>query len=78
MPMNLTVGPDGNVWFTDATGYVGFVSLNACASASGCKAFEYSVGGTPWGITAGSDGNIWFTLTTADGSGNSIGKVVLQ
>lgn len=76
-PMNLTVGPDGNVWFTDTTGYVGFVSLAACATSSGCKAFEYNVGGSPWGITTGSDGNIWFTLSTADGSGNNFGKVVL-
>ncbi|HTU71564.1 MAG TPA: hypothetical protein VMF11_14775 [Candidatus Baltobacteraceae bacterium] len=78
LPMNLTIGADGNVWFTDTTGYVGFVSLGACASPSGCKAFEYSVGGSPWGITAGSDGDdVWFTLSTQDSSGNSIGKVVL-
>jgi len=77
IPMNLTVGPDGNVWFTDTTGYVGFVSIAACASSAGCKAFEYSVGGSPWGIAAGADGNIWFTLSSEDASGNSIGKVVL-
>jgi hypothetical protein len=77
IPMNLTVGPDGNIWFTDTTGYVGFVSLTACASSSGCKAFEYHVGGTPWGIAAGSDGDIWFTLSSYDSSNNSIGKVVL-
>ncbi|HTX56672.1 MAG TPA: hypothetical protein VMD47_06180, partial [Candidatus Acidoferrales bacterium] len=78
MPMNLTVGPDGNIWFTDTTGYVGFVSVNSCTSSSGCKAFEYAVGGSPWGITAGPDGDIWFTLSSPDGSGNTIGKVVLQ
>jgi hypothetical protein len=78
VPMNLTVGADGNIWFTDATGYVGFVSLTACASSSGCKAFEYNVGGTPWGIAAGADGDIWFTFSSPDSSGNNIGKVVLQ
>ncbi len=72
LPQNLIIGPDGNVWFTDSTGYVGFIALNTCAS--GCKAFEYHVGGSPWGITAGPDGDIWFT----DSSTNKIGKVVLQ
>ncbi|HTZ54211.1 MAG TPA: hypothetical protein VMB20_04045 [Candidatus Acidoferrum sp.] len=71
-PQNLTIGRDGNVWFTDSSGYVGFVALNTCASGT-CKAFEYSVGGSPWGITSGPDGNIWFT----DSSTNKIGKVVL-
>jgi streptogramin lyase len=73
-PMNLIVGPDGNVWFTDTNGYVGFVSLNTCTSPGGCKAFEYHVGGAPWGITVGPDGDIWFT----DSSTNAIGKVMLQ
>lgn len=73
-PQNLIVGPDGNVWFTDTSGYVGFVSLNSCTSPSGCKVFEYDVGGSPWGIAAGPDGNIWWT----DSSQGLIGKVVLQ
>ena len=72
LPQNLTIGRDGNVWFTDTTGYVGFISLSTCASGT-CKAFEYHVGGSPWGITSGPDGNIWFT----DSSTNAIGKVVL-
>ena len=71
-PQNLTNGRDGYVWFTDTTGYVGFVALNTCSSGT-CKAFEYHVGGSPWGITTGPDGNIWFT----DSSTNKIGKVVL-
>ena len=78
IPMNLTIGRDGNVWFTDASGYVGFVALNTCASGP-CKVYEYTVPGvgmthsSPWGITSGPDGNIWFT----DSSTNKIGKVVL-
>lgn len=70
-PQNVVVGPDGNVWFTDTTGYVGFVSLQSCATT--CKAYEYHVGGSPWGITKGPDENIWFT----DSSTNKIGEVVL-
>ncbi len=77
IPMNLTVGADGNIWFTDTTGYVGFVSLAACATSSGCKAFEYATAGMPWGIAAGADGDIWFTFSSPDSNGNSIGKVVL-
>jgi streptogramin lyase len=72
VPQNLIVGPDGNIWFTDTTGFVGFIALNTCAT--GCRAFEYNVGGTPWGIARGPDGDIWFT----DSSTNTIGKVVLQ
>jgi hypothetical protein len=78
LPENLTVGPDGNVWFTDTTGYVGFVSLSTCASSNGCQAVEYATGGAPWGIIAGPDGNVWFTMSTFDSNRNSIGKVVLQ
>jgi streptogramin lyase len=72
IPMNLTIGRDGNVWFTDSNGAVGFIALNTCTS-SGCKIYEYTVGGSPWGITSGPDGDIWFT----DSSTNKIGKVVL-
>jgi streptogramin lyase len=73
LPMNLIVGPDGNIWFTDTSGYIGVVRLNTCSTGT-CQASEYAVGGAPWGITAGPDGDIWFT----DSSTNAIGKVVLQ
>lgn len=71
-PQNFVVGPDGNVWFTDTTGYVGVIALSTCAS--GCKVYEYYVGGAPWGIAVGSDGDIWFT----DSASDKIGKVILQ
>jgi streptogramin lyase len=58
-PLELTLGPDGNVWFTDTVshrigtigpgGTAGFHSLPAAAA--------------PHGIVAGSDGNLWFTDT---------------
>ena len=73
VPMNFVNGPDGNVWFTDTSGYVGVIVLQSC-TASGCKVQEYHTGGAPWGIAAGPDGNIWFT----DSASNTIGKVVLQ
>ena len=76
-PQNLAVGPDGNIWFTDSTGYVGFVSLATCANGN-CQAYEYSVGGAPWGITAGPDGDVWFTFSTPPSGAIGIGKVVLQ
>ena len=71
VPVNLTVGTDGNVWFTDASGSVGFIAIDTCATS--CKVYEYSVGGSPWGIVSGPDGDIWFT----DSSTSKIGKVVL-
>ncbi len=79
VPMMLAVGPDGNIWFTDANatkGEVGFIALNTC-SASGCNAHEYPVptaNGIPWGIASGPDGNIWFT----ESGTNKIGEVKLQ
>jgi streptogramin lyase len=71
-PQNLAVGADGNVWFTDATGYIGQIVISTCSTGT-CVVHEYATGGSPWGITAGPDGNIWFT----DSSTNRIGKVVL-
>ncbi len=72
VPMHLITAPDGNVWFTDTTGYIGVIRLSTCATA--CQVSEYKVGGSPWGITVGPDGNVWFT----DSSSNKIGKVVIQ
>lgn len=56
-------GPDGNLWFTDAS--VGVLSpwigrLNPSTGAT--KAFDLPAGsGKPQGITAGPDGAMWFT-----------------
>ena len=41
LPKNLPSVADGNVWFTDTTGYVGFISLDVVRVGT-CKAFEYN------------------------------------
>ena len=58
-PYQITSGPDGNLWFTDAgTGSIGTINPSTDAIT------EYPVpytGTDPVAITAGPDGNVWFT-----------------
>jgi streptogramin lyase/uncharacterized protein YkwD len=64
-PSGITVGPDGNLWFTEYGG-------NKVAKITPAGAItEFAVNGNPFGITAGPDGNLWFTET----SGNKIGRI---
>ena len=54
-PLDITLGPDGNVWFTEFfTGNIGRVT-----SAGVVTEFTGTLHAT--GIAAGPDGNIWFT-----------------
>jgi virginiamycin B lyase len=56
-PFDLTLGPDGNLWFTEAQGNrVGRVTPQGVIT-------EFTIptaGSFPGGITAGPDGNLWF------------------
>ncbi len=47
-----TLGPDGNIWFTEAGGKIGKVTPAGVVT-------EYTVGGAPVGIATGPDGNLW-------------------
>ena len=64
----ITVGPDGNLWFSEG-------SANKIAFVTTAGAFtEYTIptaGAQPRGIATGSDGAIWF----AEQDGNKIGRV---
>src|SRR5258708_4556113 len=62
-PLDITAGPDGNLWFTEQNGnQIGRITTAGaitefslptnCGSSLGCN---------PRGITAGPDGNLWFT-----------------
>jgi virginiamycin B lyase len=82
IPEFITVGPDGNMWFTETVavsqqqfygpvgpGYVGRVALNGNFTM-------FAIPGTTntlKGITAGPDGNIWFVEQYA--SVNKIGRL---
>ncbi len=53
----ITVGPDGNVWFTEHDGdNIGKITPDGTITE-----FPIPVGSHPNGITAGPDGQIWFT-----------------
>jgi streptogramin lyase len=57
-PAHITLGPDGNLWFTEAGGNkIGRITPSGAIT-------EFTVptaGSGPLGITAGPDGNLWFT-----------------
>ncbi len=66
-PADIVAGPDGALWFTNATGN----SIGRITTAGAVTTFsDPSVSG-PIGIAAGPDGALWFTNAT----GNSIGRI---
>ena len=69
-PQELTLGPDGNVWFTTSSGWIGRVTPSGEITR-----FQTGTTASLNGITAGADGNLWFAV----GSGlNLIGKMTLE
>jgi streptogramin lyase len=62
----ITVGPDGNFWFTDNAGKVWRMTLSGIMTP-----FSLTSGGSPGRITSGPDGNLWFTELLA----NRIGRI---
>jgi streptogramin lyase len=68
-PDAVTVGPDGNLWFTE----VGRVSQIGRMASDGTLLGETPLASNslPAAITVGPDGNIWFT----EQNGNKIGRV---
>jgi len=68
-PVQITAGPDGNLWFTESVAnQIGEINPTTDAISE----FALPTGDSfPEGITAGPDGNVWFTLT---GSGR-IGEI---
>jgi streptogramin lyase len=74
-PWEIAAGPDGNLWFTERTGPVGYMGQVARINPNTDVVEQFSAGITgdtePAGITAGPDGNVWFT----EESGNRIGRI---
>ena len=63
----IAAGPDGNLWFTEAsTDKIGRIT-----PAGVVTEFNVTAGSAPQDITAGADGNLWFTERFAD----QIGRV---
>src|SRR6478735_12763298 len=66
-PVNVALGGDGNVWFTEANHYgVGKIT------PSGTVTEYYGLSEQPSGITAGGGSNLWFTEI---GSFGSVGRI---
>ena len=66
-PTDITAGPDGNLWFTEAaTNKIGKITTSGSVTEYRTPTSKSA----PYGITAGPDGNLWFT----EGAGK-IGKI---
>src|SRR2546421_284841 len=56
-PFGITTGPDGNLWFTNASlNQIGQITTKGVVSAT-----PLSTTGFPLGLITGPGGNIWFT-----------------
>ena len=76
MPMGITLGPDGNLWFTVgpdtfAGGPTDVDQIGRITTAGVVTLFNASVGSRPQEIVAGPDGRIWFT----EAGTNKIGAI---
>lgn len=69
---NLALGPDGNIWFTDA----GAHKIGKITTAGTITEFSTPTANTkPWGITAGPDGAMWFTECYGGTGNGAIGRI---
>ncbi len=68
-PFQMTLGPDGKVWFTvqqyDGGGQVGNIDNNGIITE-----YPIPVRAYPWDITTGPDGKLWFVDTRNNVLGN--------
>ncbi len=66
-PSDIALGPDGNLWFTEAQGN----RIGRITPAGVITEFPLPDSSVPQGIVAGPDGNMWF----AELFGNRIGRI---
>ena len=67
-PAEITLGPDGNLWFTEYDGS----KIGRVTPAGNITEFPLPTPyAEPHGITAGPDGNVWFTEVAA----NQVGRI---
>jgi hypothetical protein len=70
-PSGITAGPDGALWFTDASAN----KIGRITTAGIIMEFPIPTAGSyPFGITTGPDGAIWFTESNQT-NGNKIGRI---
>jgi streptogramin lyase len=74
-PVALAVGPDGNLWFTDAPLGAGVPTgadkIGRFTLSGEITEFPLPAHANPQGITAGPDGNLWFVEI----EGNAVGRI---
>ena len=67
-PVAIAPGPDGNLWFVEASAN----KIGRITTAGVVSEFPVpTASSSPFGIAAGPDGNLWFT----EASGNQIGRI---
>jgi len=69
LAQQITEGPDGRMWFTLLTGYVGNITPSGNYTV-------FKVPFTPSGIAAGADGNLWVAVgSMPSGAGGLIARI---
>jgi len=68
VPFGITAGPDGALWFTGMSGYIGRITT---AGVNTGDWMNLSASSHPSGIAVGPDGALWFT----EGGASEIGKI---
>src|SRR5713226_5565878 len=68
-PQGITVGPDGELWFTDSADKIGRITTHGQVTE-----YALSTWAHPMGITTGPDGALWFTESNLD----KIGRITTQ
>jgi streptogramin lyase len=66
--LEIALGGDGNVWYTESNNKIGRMTLSGVAT-------DYSIptaSSSPYGIFQGPDHNVYFVGTLGDGSQNSL------
>lgn len=73
IPEFITVGPDGNLWFTESQGpKIGKITTNGTISEyTGSGGGKLTTADIPIGIAAGADGALWFTMCAS----SKIGRI---
>lgn len=79
LPTSLVVGPDGNLWFTNASRLTGGTgSIGRITPSGTITTFSSGIqsGGKPSDIVVGQDGNLWFTVNSNESDGPAgIGRI---
>jgi len=66
-PYGITLGPDGNIWFTESNSFANQIGMFNPSNPSDITEYPIPTGGAePKDITTGPDGNIWFTEYNTD------------